>query len=181
LSKDRSKEILREIQSLRKDMESRLERLEAVSSIDRASAPSVRQTEVSGLAPAPGPRKRVVPAPAVVKPAETPLHVDAPGGAPKAVTVVVRPLVDLSLARAVEASLADTDGIEHVRLSALSGDSAVIDASVRPGVSVVNALRRGLPVAFDVTGAEPHLVTIQLARPEADEQALTAEESETGS
>lgn len=108
------------------------------------------------------------------------MNVTAPGTAPKRVTVVVRPLVDLSLARAVEASLADADGIEGVRLRALSGDSAMIDASVKPGVSVISALRRSLPVAFDVTEAEEHSVTIEMATPESGEDSSDAREHEKG-
>jgi len=175
LSKDRSKVILKEIQSLRRDLESRLDRLESASGVEASPGPSVEETEVSGLAPGAGPGKRVVPTPAAAAHSSAPLHVEGRGGGPKDVTVVVRPLVDLSLARVVESSLADTDGIDDVRLSALSGESAVIGASVRPGVSVVNALRQGLPVAFDVTEAEPHSVTIQLARPESEAESLASE------
>jgi hypothetical protein len=81
---------------------------------------------------------------------------------------VVRPLLDLSLARAVESSLSETAGIESARLTSLSGDSAVIDTMVSPGVSVISTLRQSLPVAFDVTDSSENSVTIELARPEAE-------------
>ncbi len=136
-------------------MESRLDRLEAASGLDRESprgpAQSFRQRDGDIRGPTRGR------AGDTRDPSST-AHVtderDRPGTAPKQVTVVVEPLVDLSLARAVETSALDADGIEEVRLRALSGDSAMIDASVKPGVSVISALRRSLPVAFDVTEAE---------------------------
>jgi hypothetical protein len=77
--------------------------------------------------------------------------------------LTVRPLVDVGLARAIEDSLSDTEGIESARLSSLSGDSAVIQALVSPGISVVNTLRRRLPVAFDVIESSDHAISIELA------------------
>jgi hypothetical protein len=88
-------------------------------------------------------------------------------------------LVDISLARAIETSLSDTDGIESARLSSLSGDSAVIRALVAPGVSVVNTLRRRLPVAFDVTESSDHAISIELATSDEDHSPLQTE-PETG-
>ncbi len=179
MSKDRSKEILREIQSLRRDIEERLDRLEAASGKETKPGPSVQETEVSGAALPVRPKTPVVSVPPTASAQGTPLSVSGPGGSPRPFTVVVRPLVDLSLAKAVESSLSDADGIDQVRLRALSGDSAVIDASVSRGVSVVSALRRGLPVAFDVTEADEGSVSIELARPESDPDESQAGELET--
>jgi hypothetical protein len=91
----------------------------------------------------------------------------------------VKPLVDVALARAIENSLADTDGIESARLASLSGDSAVIQALVAPGVSVVNTLRRRLPVAFDVTESSDYAISIELARADqTDSESLTEAETD---
>jgi hypothetical protein len=171
LSKDRSKDILREIKALREDLDARIGRLEdavglsddEVVSTDAGvpvAGASVQETEVSesgGLAP-----------PKVISTAPIPGTASLPAmgvATPRNLSVVVRPLLDLSLARAVESSLGDTDGIENVRLTSLSGDSAVIDAQVSPGVSVISALRQKLPFAFDVTDSTDSSVTIELARP----------------
>ncbi len=160
-------------------MESRLERLEAGSVAEMKPAPSVQETEVSGAALSARPRTPVVSGPTAAAAEVAPVNVSGPGGSARPFTVVVRPLVDLSLAKAVESSLSDAGGIDQVRLRALSGDSAVIDASVSSGVSVVSALRRGLPVAFDVTEADEHSVSIELARPETDPDTPDAGELET--
>jgi hypothetical protein len=166
LSKDRSKEILREINSLRRELEERLDAIEkrlgnsnpradrvgpsaSVSTLN-FPAGSNQDPGSSGLA---GSEDQ----PPVSWPSA------APPGAPREVSLTVRPLVDVSLARAIENSLSDTDGIESARLSSLSGDSAVIQALVAPGVSVVNTLRRQLPVAFDVTESSDHAISIELA------------------
>jgi hypothetical protein len=171
-SKDRSKEILREIQSLRQDLETRLDRLEATSGAGVRPSPSVEETEVPEVTPPSAGKKKSVPTvpPVAAAPlaAAAPLHVTRPGSTPHDVSVVVRPLVDLSLARAVESSLGDGDGIDRVRLVSLSGDAAVISAAVQPGVSVVSTLRRDLQVAFDVTESSNDSVTIELARPETE-------------
>jgi hypothetical protein len=79
------------------------------------------------------------------------------------VTVLVRPLVELSLARAIESTLNDTPGVESARLSSISGDSAVIHAVVGQGTSVVASLRQNLPVAFDVIESSDHAISIELA------------------
>jgi len=92
-----------------------------------------------------------------------------PGTTPREVSVVVRPLADLSLARAVESCLGNSDGIDEVRLKSLSGDAAAFSAVVQPGVSVVSALRRNLQVAFDVTESNDDSVSIELVRPETDQ------------
>ena len=72
---------------------------------------------------------------------------------------------DLSLARAVETSLAASEGVERATLRELRGDSATIDVKADQGFSVAGALRRHLPVAFDVTESGDRLVTIALAQP----------------
>lgn len=79
--------------------------------------------------------------------------------------MIVSPLRDLSLARAVETSLSQSEGIEHATLRELRGDSAIIDVRASEGVSVLGSLRRHLPVAFDVTGTDARSVTIALAQP----------------
>ncbi len=160
-------------------MESRLDRLEAASGAEMKQAPSVQETEVSGAAVSARPRAPVASGPPAAVAEGSPVNLSAPGSSPRPFTVVVRPLVDLSLAKAVETSLSDSDGIDQVRLRALRDDSAVIEASVSPGVSVVSALRRSLPVAFDVTEADQDSVSLELARPESDPGTPYAEEPET--
>jgi hypothetical protein len=175
LSKDRSKEILREISSLRRDLEGRLDAIEArldppsgkpdpggpaasVSTFSLPAEPGSQQTRPAVHPPAhgEGAARSVWPAAAA-------------SGAPREVTLTVRPLVDVELTRAIETSLADTEGIESARLASLSGDSAVIQALVAPGVSVVQTLRRRLPVAFDVTESSDNAISISLASPDEDE------------
>lgn len=174
MSKDRSKEILREIQSLRQGLEARLDKLEATSGAGPRPSPSVEETEVPEVTPSSVGKKKSVPASPTA--AAAPLHVIQPGSTPHDVSVVVRPLVDLSIARAVESSLSDADGIDQVRLVSLSGDAAVISADVHPGVSVVSTLRRDLQVAFDVTESSSDSVMIELARPEAEQDSEVASE-----
>jgi hypothetical protein len=95
--------------------------------------------------------------------AETPQPATAVSGITRNVTVLVRPLVELSLARAIESTLNDTPGVESARLSSISGDSAVIHAVVGQGTSVVASLRQNLPVAFDVIESSDHAISIELA------------------
>jgi len=168
VSKDRSKEILREISSLRRDLERRLDQIElqvtagSPRSVVAKPTPSVSSTSLpSEKRPSGAKRDRT--SPEILPPVAKRI------AAPRNVTVLVRPLIDLSLARAVEACLTETDGVESARLSSLSGDSAVIEAVVGPGVSVVSSLRRTLPVAFDVTESSDHAISIELASPESIE------------
>jgi hypothetical protein len=154
LSKDRSKEILREISLLRRDIENRLEAIEDRLGVDPPDpspkpGPSV---STSTFASTPQP-------PAPVGDAGN----TAVSGPVRDVTVTVRPLTDVGLARAVENSLSETDGIESARLTSLTGDSAIIHAVVGSGVSVVRTLRQTLPVAFDVIESSDHAVSIELA------------------
>jgi hypothetical protein len=169
VSKDRSKEILREISSLRRDLERRLDQIERkiAAGSDRPAgtrpAPSVSSLSVpSEGSPAAG--RSHDPSSAEILP-----PVARRAAAPRNVTILIRPLIDLSLARAVETCLTETEGVESARLSSLSGDSAVIEAVVGPGVSVVSSLRRTLPVAFDVTESSDHAISLELARPESIE------------
>ncbi|MGK2956631.1 MAG: hypothetical protein ACSLFI_13310 [Solirubrobacterales bacterium] len=81
------------------------------------------------------------------------------------ITVVIRPLRDLSMARIVEQALADTEGVESSTLRELRGDSATIETRVDEGVSLITSLRRRLPVAFDVTDSDRSSFTIALAQP----------------
>lgn len=87
------------------------------------------------------------------------------------VSVIIRPLRDLGMARVVEQVLADTDGVERARLRELRGDSAVIDTRVDEGVSLISELRRRLPVAFDVTASDESSLTIALAQPPTNNPA----------
>jgi hypothetical protein len=158
LSKDRSKDIRKEIKALRQEFGSRLERLEQAAGLSEPhpkKGASVQEIEV----PEAGARRAT--------PAAVPAAALSTGGHGTAhsMQVVLSPLVDLSLARAVESSLKESDGVEDARLRSLSGDAAVIDAKVAPGVSVVSALRQKLPIAFDVTDSTSDSVTIRLARP----------------
>lgn len=168
VSKDRSKDILREISSLRRDLERRLDQIElqiaadSPKSVVAKPAPSVSSLSVPS-------DKASSPAGKGDSAAEILPPVTKRVAAPRNVTILVRPLIDLSLARAVETCLAETDGVESARLSSLSGDSAVIEAIVGPGVSVVSSLRRALPVAFDVTESSDHAISLELASPESIE------------
>jgi hypothetical protein len=176
VSKDRSKEILREISSLKRELEGRLDAIEARMGPSPPEAEPASGASVSTFS---------LPAGSEVKPAgrsmpaavtsDATLSAVAPSGPPWEVLLSVRPLVDVGLARAIESSLNETDGIESARLMSLSGDSAVIQALVASGVSVVNTLRRRLPVAFDVTESSDHAISIELARAEEDEARIHAE------
>ncbi len=90
------------------------------------------------------------------------------------IRVIVSPLRDLSLARAVESSLARSEGVEQATLRELRGDSATIDVRAGDGFSVLGSLRRHLPVAFDVTGSDERSVTIALAQPQAGSEGGVA-------
>ncbi|MGB0120669.1 MAG: hypothetical protein WBP55_06940 [Solirubrobacterales bacterium] len=150
MSKDRSKQILREIQSLRAELNGRLDALESRMGPERRSAP-----------------------PASVSSAATPsLPADNAnsfssfdGPVEKNVSVIIQPLNDLSLARVVEQALAETEGVESSTLRELRGNSAIIDARVDEGVSIISSLRRKLPVAFDVTDSDKGSFTIAMAQP----------------
>lgn len=163
MSKDRSKEILREIRELRKELGSRIERLESAAGLPTKEPAKVEEVEFSEAPPVAAAETVSDPVPA----APVPLVQGSTGSRPVAVTV--RPLVDLGLARAVETSLLNSEGVESARLSSLSGDAAVIDTRIAPGVSVIGALRKSLAVAFDVTDSSEDSVTIELVRPDRDE------------
>ena len=84
------------------------------------------------------------------------------------VSVIIQPLNDLSLARVVEQALSETEGVETATLRELRGNSAIIDARVDDGVSIISSLRRKLPVAFDVTDSDNGSFTIAMAQPGAN-------------
>jgi len=155
MAKDRSKKILKEIAALREDVLARLDRLE--NRLDEAG--TTRPGAMPGTLPAdPGA------VPATVRPSAH--EPGALGPLPDGeLRVIVQPLRDLSLARAVETSLAASEGVERATLRELRGDSATIDVKADQGFSVAGALRRHLPVAFDVTESGDRLVTIALAQP----------------
>lgn len=182
MSKDRSKEILREISSLKREIEGRLDAIEA--RLDPSAADTKRSgpaASVSSFSFPSGPDltpKGVDSSPGLghgEQTSDTVWPEAAASGAPREVSLRVRPLVDVGVARAIESSLSETDGIESARLASLSGDSAVIQALVAPGVSVVNTLRRRLPVAFDVTESSDHAISIELATTDHDEPYLQTE------
>lgn len=153
MSKDRSKEILKEIKALRKEMSGRLDALEArigsgrpnISPLSNSTpaVPSLQSKEKESIKTFQHPTDRDV-------------------------SVIIQPLHDLSLARVVEQALAETEGVEKSTLRELRGDSAVIDTRVDDGVSLITSLRRKLPVAFDVTDSDKGSFTIALAQPLGD-------------
>ena len=154
MAKDRSKEILKEIKSLRKELTGRIDALETRLASTRP-----------GAAPLPS---SALPAPSLPKsekeqPIRTFQH-----PTDRDVSVIIQPLHDLSLARVVEQALAETEGVEKSTLRELRGDSAVIDTRVDEGVSLITSLRRKLPVAFDVTDSDKGSFTIALAQPLGD-------------
>jgi hypothetical protein len=150
LSKDRSKEILKEIKALRKEMFSRLDALEARMGSNRPSIAPV-SSSTPAVPSLQGNEKESI------KTFQHPTDRD--------VSVIIQPLHDLSLARVVEQALAETEGVEKSTLRELRGDSAVIDTRVDDGVSLITSLRRKLPVAFDVTDSDKGSFTIALAQP----------------
>lgn len=153
MSKDRSKEILKEIKALRKEMSGRLDALEARIGSGR---PGI--SPVSNSTPAVPSLQSKEKEP--IKTFQHPTDRD--------VSVIIQPLHDLSLARVVEQALAETEGVEKSTLRELRGDSAVIDTRVDDGVSLITSLRRKLPVAFDVTDSDKGSFTIALAQPLGD-------------
>lgn len=156
MAKDRSKEILKEIRSLREELSARLDALEARSGGSSLShSGSVLPDSTSPEASLPG-----IPVHNPIPPAE---NFELPTGGE--VQVIVQPLHDLSLARVVEDALVNTDGVTEASLRELRGDSATIDTKVGEGVSLISSLRRKLPVAFDVTDSSSDSVTIALAQP----------------
>lgn len=151
VAKDRSKEILKEIRSLKEELYGRLDAIE--SRIGAASPATTDSTGTDGSLPG-------VP---VAPPTPAAENFELPTGGD--VRVIVRPLHDLSLARVVEDALANTEGVDQASLRELRGDSATIDAQVEDGVSLISSLRRKLPVAFDVTESSKDSITIALAQP----------------
>jgi hypothetical protein len=150
LSKDRSKDILKEIKSLRRELTGRLDALEARLGPARSGkSPISNSTKAAPSLPSEGKEP--------IKTFQHPTDRD--------VSVIIQPLHDLSLARVVEQALAETEGVEKSTLRELRGDSAVIDTRVDEGVSLITSLRRKLPVAFDVTDSDKSSFTIALAQP----------------
>lgn len=157
MAKDRSKEILKEIRSLREEITARLDALEARSGFANSSgADSVAPVSPVGSDSLP------VGIPVSNGPVSNESF-ELPSGGD--VRVVVRPLHDLSMARVVEDALVNTEGVEEASLRELRGDSATIDTKVTDGVSLIASLRRKLPVAFDVTESSSDSVTTALAQP----------------
>ena len=156
MAKDRSKEILKEIRSLREELTARLDALEARNGYANSHVgESVFNDSTSGATS--------LPVGLPVTPAVSQESFELPSSGE--VSVIVRPLHDLSLARVVEDALANTEGVEEASLRELRGDSATIDTKVGEGVSLITSLRRKLPVAFDVTESSSNSVTIALAQP----------------
>ena len=161
--KDRSKEILKEIRSLREELSARLDALEARSGFGHLpdSGSGISDSTAPG-ASLPGIPVNHSGIPVAEPPARNE-NFELPTGGD--VRVIVRPLHDLSLARVVEDALVNTEGVEEAALRELRGDSATIDAKVEDGISLISSLRRKLPVAFDVTESSTDSVTIALAQP----------------
>lgn len=99
------------------------------------------------------------------EPPPEPVEVDSSIGS-EAVDVVLTPLLDISLARAVVGALNESEGVKRAALREVRADAAVIDTAVDPGVSVVAVLRSRLPVSFKVADSDSRSVTISLAQPE---------------
>ncbi len=163
MAKDRSKEILKEIRKLREEMSARLDALEARGGGSPVPVPGSgleASTDPHGSLPGVPVNSSGIP---ISEPAPVAENFELPTGGD--VSVVVRPLHDLSLARVVEDALSNTEGVEEATLRELRGDSATIDTKVDEGVSLISSLRRKLPVAFDVTESSSDSVTITLAQP----------------
>ena len=101
---------------------------------------------------------------AAAEPEQEPVDVDSSIGA-EAVDVVLTPLLDISLARAVVSALNESEGVKRAALREVRADAAVIDTAVDAGVSVVAVLRSRLPVSFKVADSDNRSVTIALAQP----------------
>lgn len=195
MAKDRTKEILKELKALRREMSSRLDALE--SRLDgNVDGPGLPDSDGAGPAipaEAPGPAEPAIPAalppsstrhfsPPPIAPAQAAGGVgSAETGAERfrapsegEVQVVVKPLRDLSLARVVESALTETEGVDRATLRELRGDSATIDVQADEGISLISSLRRKLPVAFDVTDSDESSVTIALAQPVAGREGGVA-------
>ncbi len=155
MSKDSTKQILRELKKLRKELGGRLDHLE--SRIDDISGTSAKPRQTFDAPPISQSSKAngVTSRQSFTGPTE------------RDVTVKIQPLNDLGMARVVESALADTEGVENASLRELRGDSAIIDARVSDGVPLISSLRRKLPIAFDVTDSDRGSFTIALTQPES--------------
>ncbi|MDQ2623202.1 MAG: hypothetical protein M3Y45_09225 [Actinomycetota bacterium] len=180
MAKDRTKEILKELKALRREMSSRLDALESrLDAVAGSAEPEDRAVPHSSSDSVAASLPGIPPARHFSPPPEVPAQ--AAGGVGSAETgaerfrapsegevqVVVSPLRDLSLARVVETALAETEGVHKATLRELRGDSATIDVVADEGISLIGSLRRKLPVAFDVTDSDERSVTIALAQPVA--------------
>lgn len=149
--------------AFREEVLARLDRIEAKLDREAASA----QPPVLPAEPVPS----FLSIPGEGEPSADQLPSDPPGildSLPDGeIRVIVSPLNDLSFARAVESSLAASEGVEQATLRELRGDSATIDVRAGEDFSVLSSLRRHLPVAFDVTSSDERSVTIALAQPQA--------------
>ena len=154
MSKDSTKQILRELKKLRKELGGRLDHLE--SRIDDISGPSTGTSQ----------RFDSPPISQGLKSNGATSRQSFTGPTERDVTVKIQPLTDLGMARVVESALADTEGVENASLRELRGDSAIIDARVSDGVPLISSLRRKLPIAFDVTDSDRGSFTIALTQPE---------------
>lgn len=172
MAKDRSKKLPRELEAFREEVLARLDRIEA--KLDRGGAPATIPAPLAPPAEDPVPES---PAPHFLAetfeggPPAGRLPADAPdlldSLADGEIRVIVSPLNDVRFARAVESSLAASEGVEQATLRELRGDSATIDVRAGEDFSVLSSLRRRLPVAFDVTSSDERSVTIAPAQPQA--------------
>ncbi len=156
---------------MRKEMSARLDALESkVASGSRATPPPL-SIPAAPAVPVSGNDKPGEIKPGKVKSFQQPTDRD--------VSVMIKPLHDLSMARVVEQALVETEGVEKATLRELRGDSAVIDTRVDDGVSLISSLRRKLPVAFDVTDSDKGSFTIALAQPLADRMGGVAAQDDS--
>lgn len=185
---DRTKQILDEVKALRKEMEERMDslgsRLPSVAGIEPTGANDPDDdTKAAPEKGAPVSESTVVEEEA---PAEVPINAapEAAGGPEEAVSetegaqdvvdasvgaeevdVVLSPLLDISLARAIEKALDQSEEIKSAALREVRSDAAVISASIDSGVSVIAVLRSRLPISFSVIGSDAGSVTIALSQP----------------
>lgn len=172
MSKDRSKAILKEIRALRHEVDLRFRRVEEALGIDGPrhsgsnESPSIAEVKVPSEAPS---RKGAV---------QTGTQRTPPKSLSRErdVVVTISPLSDLGLVRVVEKTIADTEGVSSAALRELTAESAILDVRVQEGVSVISAMRRDLPVAFDVVESDDSSYTIALARPAGSEASGRAVE-----
>ena len=110
MSKDSTKQILRELKKLRKELGGRLDHLES------------RIDDISGSSTGTSQRFDSPPISQGLKSNGATSRQSFTGPTERDVTVKIQPLTDLGMARVVESALADTEGVENASLRELRGD-----------------------------------------------------------